>query len=351
VPRGIDLNSYVYRLISVVNRIDLPYSKINDGDIHNLTDILASLLLLGMQDVTKYGLKRAYDIETVTVNKVRGKILFGKSVSTGALARGQLVCEVNQLRDDNVFNQTLKYAITLLLRPSKRDRESCRLSSVKAGKLSYYRQSLHEVRDNSRISGREFILRKAPFYYQFALRVAFLIIDLYTGFSKDGRARLSSLGEYERCTAVFEKYIRYMLGLPTGAKRAHLSYEDEDGIECFYPDIVVYRHEENKAIALDVSWVDKSRRVNIRRGHQYNTLHYEELVNREYPDYKVARAIVFADLFGESEYSEYSSDHKYNSLTGTHEFYLYLNNRDETIQKTLARMIDGLFDDMNRRGY
>ena len=70
MPRGIDLNGYVYRLISVVNRIDLPYSKINDGDIHNLTDILASLLLIGMQDVTKYGLKRAYDIETVTVNKV-----------------------------------------------------------------------------------------------------------------------------------------------------------------------------------------------------------------------------------------------------------------------------------------
>ena len=118
-------------------------ANINYEKVNCLNDLLAELLCKSFETLCKNGYLKEYRREQLVTNKPHGSLDIPKSVETGSLSRGNIVCKVNNLNIDNKLNQVIKAAFSILIDTNKTC--SNKINSETVTRLNSYRAMLKDV--------------------------------------------------------------------------------------------------------------------------------------------------------------------------------------------------------------
>ena len=110
----------------LVYAFDVPkskeYERLAREDCEDIYDLLASLLLCGMNSLIKRGFLKSYIRKTDELNAIRGRIDISESIRKLSLQNAKAVCNFDEFSGNIYFNQILKTTfLYLLCRPLQKN--------------------------------------------------------------------------------------------------------------------------------------------------------------------------------------------------------------------------------------
>lgn len=123
IDKGIPIKNIYYMLTYAFKELTHNnYEQIAGEDFENIYDLFAEILSKGMAYLLKQGLHKEYIEKTEPTTLLRGKLNLQKTMQEKRSQRVQLVCEYDELTENNLFNQILKTSVLLLVRHTGVDR-------------------------------------------------------------------------------------------------------------------------------------------------------------------------------------------------------------------------------------
>ena len=107
--------SYAFQVLKSSNA----YENIAGEDFDNIENLFSAILSKGISQQIKQGLYRAYTEEKDLLPLLRGKLNLQGTLKNYVQQKRLLACEFDSLSEDNLFNQILKSASSLLLTSSR----------------------------------------------------------------------------------------------------------------------------------------------------------------------------------------------------------------------------------------
>jgi 5-methylcytosine-specific restriction enzyme subunit McrC len=170
----------------------------------DLPNLLAKILLDGVQQILRRGLDRGYVTETEDTRSPRGKILLNEIVKRQTLLRGAAVCEFDELTSDILHNRILKRTLLKLAASSDVKRHLRRDLAGSAKRMP----QVKTVPLNAGIFHRVQLSRNTA-QYAFLMRVCELIFHTQIPDEKGTGGRFHDLFDDEtRMAHIFEDFLR-----------------------------------------------------------------------------------------------------------------------------------------------
>ena len=91
------------------------YQLVGGEDFENISDLMAEILTNSTSFLLKRGLYREYITSHQSLPTLRGKLDVLRSARNIAIGKQLLECEVDDLSENNIFNQIIKTGLTMLL--------------------------------------------------------------------------------------------------------------------------------------------------------------------------------------------------------------------------------------------
>lgn len=188
------------------------WNKLEEKDIvnvdattcNNVLDLFAKVLINGCVHLFKKGLDRSYISYEETINGIKGKLNFDRSLKQNLFSRGQAHCEFDELDYDVLHNQLLKSTVGRLIRTRGIDAE------LKEQLIEIHRRFQHiAVIKISSQHFRRVVLHRNNFFYDFLLKVCQIIHDNILITEEEGKYKFKDFVEDEvRMRSVFEHFVR-----------------------------------------------------------------------------------------------------------------------------------------------
>ena len=102
--------SYAFQVLKQSN-----YDEVASEKFENAQDLFAAILSKGIAQQLKHGLYREYVTKNESLSVMRGKLNLSDTFKNRIQRKQQLVCEYDELSENNLFNQILKTTIHYLL--------------------------------------------------------------------------------------------------------------------------------------------------------------------------------------------------------------------------------------------
>lgn len=102
--------SYAFQVLKQSN-----YDEVASEKFENAQDLFAAILSKGIAQQLKHGLYREYVTKNESLSVMRGKLNLSETFKNRIQRKQQLVCEYDELSENNLFNQILKTSIHYLL--------------------------------------------------------------------------------------------------------------------------------------------------------------------------------------------------------------------------------------------
>lgn len=190
--------AYTFRAISSKST-----SSVGSEKFDNLHDLLAEILIRGMNAQIKRGLHQDYLSRTEELSTVRGRIDIAQTVSRHARTRGRIVCNFDEYLPDTPHNQALKSVMSLLIRHGNITK--ARQTSLR--RLLPYLEEVSLVSPNS-IRWNELHYHRANASYRMLLGVCELIVLGLLPNEEDGDSKLESWFTDEAMSTLYERFLR-----------------------------------------------------------------------------------------------------------------------------------------------
>lgn len=102
------------------------YDDVNKEDFEQILDLLAEILRRGVSAQLKHGLFREYVEQHESLPTLRGRIDLNGTIRNMINQKRKLVCDYDELSENNLFNKILKSTLLLLIRDKtvKHDRKN-----------------------------------------------------------------------------------------------------------------------------------------------------------------------------------------------------------------------------------
>lgn len=170
-------------------------------------NLLGKILEVGVGHLVRQGLDRGYVEVEEEGPRLRGKFLFGETLSRGVLPAGRVVCEVDELSHDVPHNRVIKAAMRALL--------SCPTLDGKIRRaLQAHCQRLHDVADVplSSAAFRNIQLHRNVARYALLVNVASLVARSFFPDERTGEHRFHPFTANEQeMGRIFESFVRNFL--------------------------------------------------------------------------------------------------------------------------------------------
>jgi len=109
------------RMLSVVRRLKLP--KATSASIalqkYSLLDIFIVQFCILLQTLLLQGMIRTYIERQENLNVIRGRLRIEQQLKVNLVHKERLFCQYDELSEDNIFNQLIKYVLKLLVKITK----------------------------------------------------------------------------------------------------------------------------------------------------------------------------------------------------------------------------------------
>lgn len=190
--------AYAFRAIKAKS-----ISRVGRENFDNLHDLLAEILIRGMNSQIKRGLHQDYLSRTEELSTVRGRIDIAQTVNRRAHSRGRVVCNFDEYLPDTPHNQALKSAISLLIRRGN----ISRARQVSLRRLLPYLEDVALVPPTS-VRWNELHYHRANASYRLLLGVCELIVLGLLPNEDDGDMKLESWFSDEAMSTLYERFLR-----------------------------------------------------------------------------------------------------------------------------------------------
>ena len=190
--------AYAFRAIKAKS-----ISRVGRENFDNLHDLLAEILIRGMNSQIKRGLHQDYLSRTEELSTVRGHIDIAQTVNRRAHSRGRVVCNFDEYLPDTPHNQALKSAISLLIRRGN----ISKARQVSLRRLLPYLEDVSLVPPTS-VRWNELHYHRANASYRLLLGVCELIVLGLLPNEDDGDMKLESWFSDEAMSTLYERFLR-----------------------------------------------------------------------------------------------------------------------------------------------
>ena len=189
--------SYAFQVLKNSNA----YENIAGEDFDNIENLFAAILSKGISQQIKQGLYRAYTEEKDQLPLLRGKLNLQGTLKNYVQQKRVLACEFDSLSENNLFNQILKTASSLLLN-SGRVAHKYRLT---------LRKNLERLYRVSEINPRlvrwdQLKYRRNNQSYRMLMNLCYLVLNGQIATTEKGEFKLLSFSD-EQMNRLYERFI------------------------------------------------------------------------------------------------------------------------------------------------
>ncbi|MDO4913786.1 MAG: 5-methylcytosine-specific restriction endonuclease system specificity protein McrC [Bifidobacteriaceae bacterium] len=262
--------SYAFKVLKQSN-----YEKIASENFENIHNLFASILSTAVAQQLKQGLYREYVSQIEDLATVRGKINMPETMRKKISRTQRIVCEVDNLTENNMLNQILKTTMLLLMRRS--DVEDKYKEELRREILFF-----SEVDEINVFSIQWSLLRfhKHNQTYQMLIYICYFILDEMLLTTDKGEYHLASFMDEQQMSALYEKFILsyYRKEYPElNAIASQISWALDDDMSQMLPimqtDITLSTKDNSRVLIIDAKYYSK---IMQRRLDKY-TIHSNNL--------------------------------------------------------------------------
>ncbi len=177
------------------------YVEIESETFDEIYNLFAEILIKGISSQLKQGLHREYVVRNESLQTIRGKIDINGTIARRLRNSQQIVCDYDELSEDNIFNQILVTTTSVLLKHSDVKRE--RKAQLKKLMLFFQNVSpidVHAIRWNSLRFDRN------NRNYRMLLYICYFIISEWLMTTDEGKFKLREFSDDHMCR-LFEKFV------------------------------------------------------------------------------------------------------------------------------------------------
>lgn len=217
-----------------MDKIDV--TELSSEDDFSSTNILSELFLTNVKEVLKRGLYREYLNKTEEVGLVRGKIDFKATIINQSTRKGKLYCNYDEMEENNLFNQILKYVAIKLYRSS----DINELNKKELNKVILYLNRVQYI-EIKKSDFKRLNFNKSNYYYYLIMKICELILSAQMISESRGKYRFYDLfNSDDNMENIFEIFVYkfYERELPDGYDvlyQSHLRFHFEGGNQDLLP--------------------------------------------------------------------------------------------------------------------
>lgn len=202
-PVEIPVKNIYYMLAYAFSALRLGDSaRMASEDFDNIHDLFAAILALGIGHQLKRGLHREYVERSEALNAVRGRIDLAGTLRELRARHRRIVCEFDELCEDNLSNRILKTTALLLLRSA--DVRPCRKDELRREMMFF--AAVQRV-DPATIEWSRIRFHHSNRSYRMLLIFCRFLLEGLLLSSQSGEYRLASLIDEQRFFRLYEKFI------------------------------------------------------------------------------------------------------------------------------------------------
>ncbi len=245
-------------LVKMLSEARVIASPVNEADLARtrspLIDLYLNAFLIEAHDVVHRGLVKRYRREEGNVGVLKGRILFAKQLRHNALHAERMFTEHQKFDRDNIVNQILKLALSIVARSAS----SMHVTAAAKELLLAFDGVAMPALSACTVAG--FVWRRDTERYRSALQLALLIIENYSPDMRAGTEHvLAIMVDMNR---LFEKYVLVQLNRAKSAfsgigiqvtDQVKFVLWGESGLR---PDVTIDWVEQGKPrrVILDTKW-------------------------------------------------------------------------------------------------
>lgn len=176
------------------------YKNIATEEFHNTGELMAAILIRGIEQQIKRGLGKEYIPRTDILSSLRGKIEMSTSLKTQTIHRRQMICSYDDLSVNSYMNRIIKSTMLLLLKSdlSKERKRALRKLLVFFGEVEPI--DLPTVEWNMRYD-------RNNQSYRMLISTCYLVAKGLLQTQTDGNTKLMNFLDERRMHRLYEKFI------------------------------------------------------------------------------------------------------------------------------------------------
>lgn len=188
--------TYAFRALLMNN-----FEEIAGEDFDHIHDLFAAILAEGVSTQLKQGLYRQYIGKQENIPVLRGKLALAGTLKNRMARQQVLACEFDELSEDNVYNQILKVAMTILARqPAIKSENKARLH-----KLLFFFKNISDI-DPSTIQWATLPIFRGNQNYRMLINIAFFVLTDMLLTTEKGQYKLIAFSD-NQMNLLYERFI------------------------------------------------------------------------------------------------------------------------------------------------
>ncbi len=275
IDKSIVIKNIFYMLTYAFNELSHSnYEKVAVEEFDMIHDLYAEILNLGISSVLKHGLHREYVSYKESVSTLRGRLNINESIQNKVNCKQQLVCEYDDLSEDNLFNQILKTTATILIKHS----------SVKADKKARLKNLLLFFNKVGMVDPKNIKWTTLRFdrnckTYQMLLYICYFILDGLLMTTESGSYQMKTFSDNHMCRLyekfILEYYKKHHPELNPRAAQIDWNIEKESSTNNILPILKtdIFLEKDDRFMIIDAKYYGKTMQQNFSK----QTIHSNNL--------------------------------------------------------------------------
>ena len=273
--KGIVIRNIYYMLAYAYQNLrQKNYTDIAAEDFENIQDLFAAILAEGISSQLRCGLALEYVQHSEELTSLRGKMDVMESYRLKKKRAGKLLCEYDELSENNLLNQILKTTAFVLMRSKEVTRknkialkramqlfsgvDTLEISEIRWGRLRYHRNNQT---------------------YHMLMNICYLLLRNLLASTEKGEIQFAEFIDTQAMPRLYEKFILeyYKRHFPElHAHASQISWDTDDGYIDFLPtmqtDVSLYYGD--KCLIIDAKYyrntMQQNRNFDAKRLHSDN---------------------------------------------------------------------------------
>lgn len=177
------------------------YAEIEGETFDDIYDLFAEILARGISYQLKQGLYREYVAKRESMQTIRGKINMSDTLANRAKNNRQIVCDYDELSENNLYNQILLTTANILIRHTevKKDKKA------KLKQLMLFFQNVQET-DIRSIRWNALRFDRNNRNYRMLIYICYFIVKEWLLTTEEGKFKLREFSD-EHMNRLFEKFV------------------------------------------------------------------------------------------------------------------------------------------------
>lgn len=331
--------SYAYQTLRLSE-----YQKISVEEFHNVKELYAEILKVGIPVLIRGGLIKDYIRISERSTVVRGKIDINSSIKQNTLVNKKLVVVYDEFSEDILLNQIIKATLVYLSHSNKIKKE---VRQSLYGLLPYFAE-VSEIQLNLNL-WKKIQYNRQNIRYQFIIDVCRYLYEELLLDENSSDHLMNQIQEEQRLSSLYEKFIFAFYKRETSYKVWHPQIEwkvENDFIEALpimQTDIVL--SQVNKTLIIDTKFYSENMSIRFEGGkakqksnNLYQIFTYVNNWNAK-ADEEVAGMLLYAKTIGQHQPQHYY-EIKGNKISVVN---LDLNQDFNGIKKDLLSLVEEYF--------